>query len=83
MHTQDFSCPATAVNPALAVAKDAGDKIGHDCVEWFQRKSGRLSGGVTPRESMPLFVKTVMEAAPTTHFVVLTQPFTIGAQDSR
>lgn len=32
-----------------------------------------LSGGVTPRESMPLFVKTVMEAAPTTHFVALAQ----------
>ncbi|MGE4559639.1 MAG: ABC transporter permease [Desulfobulbus sp.] len=32
-----------------------------------------LSGGVTPRESMPVFVKTVMEAAPTTHFVALAQ----------
>ncbi|WP_448872937.1 ABC transporter permease [Desulfobulbus propionicus] len=30
-----------------------------------------LSGGVTPRESMPVAVKTVMEAAPTTHFVAL------------
>ncbi|MGE4558691.1 MAG: ABC transporter permease [Desulfobulbus sp.] len=32
-----------------------------------------LSGGVTPRESMPFLVKTVMEAAPTTHFVALAQ----------
>jgi len=32
-----------------------------------------LSGGVTPRESMPIFVQTVMEAAPTTHFVALSQ----------
>ncbi|BEP38324.1 ABC transporter permease (plasmid) [Variovorax sp. V59] len=28
-----------------------------------------LSGGSTPRESMPLFVQNVMLAAPTTHFV--------------
>lgn len=28
-----------------------------------------LSGGLTPRESMPAFVRTVMLAAPTTHFV--------------
>ena len=32
-----------------------------------------LSGGVTPRESMPIFVKMVMETAPTTHFVALAQ----------
>ncbi len=32
-----------------------------------------LSGGVTPRESMPVFVQTVMQAAPTTHFVALSQ----------
>jgi ABC-2 type transport system permease protein len=32
-----------------------------------------LSGGVTPRESMPVLVRTVMEAAPTTHFVALAQ----------
>lgn len=32
-----------------------------------------LSGGVTPRESMPILVQTVMEAAPTTHFVALSQ----------
>lgn len=32
-----------------------------------------LSGNVTPRESMPHFVQTVMEAAPTTHFVSLSQ----------
>ncbi|AWM38982.1 Inner membrane transport permease YhhJ [Gemmata obscuriglobus] len=32
-----------------------------------------LSGGVTPRESMPGWVQTVMLAAPTTHFVALSQ----------
>lgn len=32
-----------------------------------------LSGGVTPRESMPEFVQNVMLAAPTTHFVMLGQ----------
>jgi ABC-2 type transport system permease protein len=32
-----------------------------------------LSGGVTPRESMPVFVRAVMEVAPTTHFVALAQ----------
>jgi ABC-2 type transport system permease protein len=32
-----------------------------------------LSGGVTPRESMPGFVQAVMLAAPTTHFVALAQ----------
>jgi ABC-2 type transport system permease protein len=32
-----------------------------------------LSGNVTPRESMPQFVQIVMEAAPTTHFVALSQ----------
>lgn len=32
-----------------------------------------LSGGTTPRESMPEFVQTVMLAAPTTHFVALAQ----------
>jgi ABC-2 type transport system permease protein len=32
-----------------------------------------LSGGVTPRESMPDWVQTVMMAAPTTHFVLLSQ----------
>lgn len=32
-----------------------------------------LSGGTTPRESMPEFVQTVMMAAPTTHFVALAQ----------
>lgn len=32
-----------------------------------------LSGGSTPRESMPEFVQTVMLAAPTTHFVMLAQ----------
>lgn len=32
-----------------------------------------LSGGSTPRESMPEFVQTVMLAAPTTHFIMLAQ----------
>jgi len=32
-----------------------------------------LSGGVTPRESMPELVRMVMLAAPTTHFVMLAQ----------
>lgn len=32
-----------------------------------------LSGGVTPRESMPEFVRTLMLAAPTTHFVAASQ----------
>ncbi len=32
-----------------------------------------LSGGVTPRESMPEIVQLIMQAAPTTHFVSLAQ----------
>ena len=32
-----------------------------------------LSGGYTPRESMPEFVQNIMLAAPTTHFVSLAQ----------
>ena len=32
-----------------------------------------LSGGITPRESMPEFVQFVMLAAPTTHFVKMAQ----------
>ncbi len=32
-----------------------------------------LSGGMTPRESMPDFVRTLMLAAPTTHFVIIGQ----------
>jgi ABC-2 type transport system permease protein len=32
-----------------------------------------LSGGSTPRESMPELVQTIMLAAPTTHFVMLGQ----------
>jgi ABC-2 type transport system permease protein len=32
-----------------------------------------LSGGLTPRESMPEFVQQIMLAAPTTHFVMLAQ----------
>ena len=32
-----------------------------------------LSGGMTPRESMPGVVQFVMLAAPTTHFVMLAQ----------
>ncbi|WP_157200417.1 ABC transporter permease, partial [Methylomonas lenta] len=32
-----------------------------------------MSGGMTPRESMPELVQNIMLAAPTTHFVSLTQ----------
>lgn len=32
-----------------------------------------LSGGITPRESMPTVVRDIMEIAPTTHFVELGQ----------
>ena len=32
-----------------------------------------LSGSITPRESMPEVVRTIMLAAPTTHFVSLAQ----------
>ncbi|WKJ90912.1 ABC transporter permease [Methylomonas montana] len=32
-----------------------------------------LSGGMTPRESMPLLLQNIMLAAPTTHFVALAQ----------
>ena len=32
-----------------------------------------LSGGVTPRESMPGFVQNIMSVAPTTHFIQLGQ----------
>lgn len=32
-----------------------------------------LSGGMTPRESMPEIVQTIMLAAPNTHFVILAQ----------
>jgi ABC-2 type transport system permease protein len=32
-----------------------------------------LSGGITPRESMPMFVQLIMQAAPTTHFVSMAQ----------
>jgi ABC-2 type transport system permease protein len=32
-----------------------------------------LSGGITPRESMPVFVQNLMQAAPTTHFISAAQ----------
>ncbi len=32
-----------------------------------------LSGGMTPRESMPSLVQNIMQIAPTTHFVNLAQ----------
>jgi ABC-2 type transport system permease protein len=32
-----------------------------------------LSGGITPRESMPVLVQSIMLVAPTTHFVELGQ----------
>ncbi|MBZ0141600.1 MAG: hypothetical protein K8H87_17800 [Pseudorhodoplanes sp.] len=32
-----------------------------------------LSGGMTPRESMPQLVQDIMLVAPTTHFIMLAQ----------
>ncbi|WP_143150188.1 ABC transporter permease, partial [Agrobacterium pusense] len=32
-----------------------------------------LSGGVTPRESMPDIIQNIMLAAPNTHFIMLAQ----------
>ena len=32
-----------------------------------------LSGGMTPRESMPELIQTIMLAAPNTHFIILSQ----------
>jgi ABC-2 type transport system permease protein len=32
-----------------------------------------LSGGLTPRESMPLLIQNIMQLAPTTHFISLAQ----------
>lgn len=40
-----------------------------------------LSGGTTPRESMPEFVQIVMSAAPTTHFVSLGQAILFRGAD--
>lgn len=40
-----------------------------------------LSGGATPRESMPEIVQLVMLAAPTTHFVMLAQAILFRAAD--
>jgi ABC-2 type transport system permease protein len=40
-----------------------------------------LSGGATPRESMPELVQTVMLAAPTTHFVSLGQAILFRGAD--
>ena len=40
-----------------------------------------LSGGFTPRESMPEFVQIVMLGAPTTHFVSLAQAILFRAAD--
>ena len=41
-----------------------------------------LSGGMTPRESMPPFVQNVMLAAPTTHFVRRRRPSSTAARAS-
>ena len=38
-----------------------------------------LSGGYSPRESMPEVVQNIMLAAPTTHFTALAQAICIGA----
>jgi len=32
-----------------------------------------LSGGTTPRESMPVLAQNIMQVAPTTHFVAAAQ----------
>jgi len=32
-----------------------------------------LSGGTSPRESMPALIQLLMQAAPNTHFVMLSQ----------
>jgi ABC-2 type transport system permease protein len=40
-----------------------------------------LSGGMTPRESMPEFVQYIMLGAPTTHFVMLAQSVLYRAAD--
>ena len=32
-----------------------------------------LSGGMTPRESMPEIIQTIMLVAPNTHYVILSQ----------
>lgn len=40
-----------------------------------------LSGGFTPRESMPEAVQTIMLAAPTTHFVTLAQAILFRGAD--
>lgn len=40
-----------------------------------------LSGGATPRESMPVFVQNIMLAAPTTHFVTAAQAILFRGAD--
>ncbi len=40
-----------------------------------------LSGGVTPRESMPVVIQDIMLAAPTTHFVSLAQAILFRGAD--
>jgi hypothetical protein len=40
-----------------------------------------LSGGSTPRESMPEAVQTIMLAAPTTHFIMLGQAILFRGAD--
>jgi len=42
-----------------------------------------LSGGLTPRESMPAFARYIMTAAPTTHFVSAAQAILYRAADIR
>jgi len=40
-----------------------------------------LSGGMTPRESMPQFIQFLMQAAPNTHLSCWLKRFFTGAQD--
>jgi ABC-2 type transport system permease protein len=42
-----------------------------------------LSGGLTPRESMPAIARHIMAAAPTTHFVSAAQAILFRAADIR
>lgn len=42
-----------------------------------------LSGGLTPRESMPMFARSIMTVAPTTHFVSAAQAILYRAADFR
>ena len=73
--------PAPAADATAAVtAADAwcrpspnGAKAGGCYVTLTAATDDRLTGGSTPRESMPLFVQYLMLSAPTTHFISASQ----------